>query len=400
MWVTLPPNLPVGSLRVSSRAQPEPDAGGDATDESSLPEPGPGPALPADNSVTTIIPIITPWPELDVDLLTPRPTGSSAERPEPGSASVADLVDPAVDDFDLGDDLADVPDILDLVGKPGTALARRPSTDIVRAGPTAIAEDSWNDSALPVLAGVGIGGRHVRASSRRVWVVVVAVLIGLGAIAAVPFVLTAGPEPAPQAVPDQLPTELDEPPAGFVPEPIVVISPEPLSTGRAATPKPTSTRTPTANATQAAQTTPNPPAPPPPPPFTTLTIEAESGQLTGSAWVSDGYSATASGGLIVRNLGNWGGTPGTLTLNEIVFPNQANYTVTIHFVHPNGETNRTAQVTVSGVATVTVNFTAQNNGCCFAQAVTINIPAGTRSIRFENPTGHAPSIDKVVITRT
>ena len=327
----------------------------------------------------------------------------SAERPEPGLASVADLVDPAVDGFDQGEDLADVPDvpdILDLVGKPGTALVRRPSASIVRAGPTAVAEDSWADSALPVLAGAGIGGRHVRSSSRRIWVVVIAVLIGLGAIAAVPFVLAAGPEPATQAVPDQLPTELDEPQAGFVPESIVVKSPEPLSTGRAATPKPTPTRTPTANATQAAQMTPSPPAPPPPPPFTILTIEAESGQLSGSAWVSDGYSATASGGLIVRNLGNWGGTPGTLTLNEIVFPNQANYTITIHFVHPNGETDRTAQVTVSGVATVTVNFTAQDNSCCFAQAVTINIPAGARSIRFENPTGHAPSIDKVVITRT
>jgi hypothetical protein len=386
---------------VSSRAQPEPDAGGDTTDESSLPEPGPKPELPADNSVTTIMSIITPWPELDVDVLTPRPVGSSAKRPEPGSASVEDLVDPAVDDSDPGDDLADVPDILDLVGKPGTALARRPSTDIVRVGPTAVAEDSWDDPALPVLAGVGIGGRHVRASSRRVWVVVVAVLIGLGAIAAVPFVLNAGPQrAAPQAVPDQLPTELDEPPAGFVPEPIVVKSPEPLSTGRAATPKPTPTQTPTANANQAAQTTTEPPAPPPPPPFTTLTIEAEGGQLTGSAWVSDGYSATASGGLIVRNLGNWGGTPGTLTLNGIVFPNQANYTITIHFVHPNGEANRTARVTVSEVPTVMVNFTAQNNGCCFAQAAIINIPAGTRSIRFENPTGHAPSIDKVVITRT
>ena len=400
MCVTLQPNLPVGSLRVSSRAQPEPDAGGDATDESPLPEPGPTPELPPDNSVTTIMSIITPWPELDVDVLTPRPSGSNAERPEPGSASVEDLVDPGVGDVDLGDDLSDVPDILDLVSKPGTALARRPSMDIVRAGPTAVAEDSWDDSALPVLVGAGVGGRHVRHSSRRVWVVVVAVLIGLGAIAAVPFVLNAGLQPTPQAVPDQLPTELDEPPDDSVPEPIVVKSPEPLSTGRAATPKPTPTRTPTANATQAAQTTAEPPAPPPPPPFTTLTIEAESGQLTGSAWVSDGYSATASGGLIVRNLGNWGGTPGTLTLNATVFPNQANYTITIHFVHPNGEENRTAQVTVSGVATVTVNFTAQNNGCCFAQAVTINIPAGTRSIRFENPTGHAPSIDKVVITRT
>jgi hypothetical protein len=129
-----------------------------------------------------------------------------------------------------------------------------------------------------------------------------------------------------------------------------------------------------------------------------LTIEAETGQLTGSAWVWDGYP-NASGGLIVRNLGNWGGTPGTLTLNEIVFPNEANYTITIHFVHPNGETNRSARVTVSGVPTVTVNFTAPDSSCCFTQAFTINIPAGTRSIKFENPETHSPSIDNVVITR-
>jgi hypothetical protein len=236
-----------------------------------------------------------------------------------------------------------------------------------------------------------------------VWLAVVGVLVGLGANAAVPFALSSQREDAPKAAPNQLPTEIDLPPSGFVPDPILSTSEVPLSTGQAATPAPTPKPT---QAQVAANATIGPPSmqaeqaspPAPPPPFEPLTLEAESGQTSGSAWTWDGYP-TASGGLIVRNLGNWGGTPGTVTLNNIVFPNQANYTITIYFVHPNGETNRSALVTVAGLDGVTVNFTAPDSQCCYTTAVTINIPGGTRSITFDNPTDHAPSIDKIVITR-
>ena len=101
---------------------------------------------------------------------------------------------------------------------------------------------------------------------------------------------------------------------------------------------------------------------------------------------------------LVRNLGNWGGTPGTLTLNGIVFPSDGNYTITIYYVHPDGETNRSARGGLRRRPVVTVNFVGNSN-CCLTTAVSIAIPGGTRSITFSNPISHAPSIDKVIISR-
>jgi hypothetical protein len=59
-----------------------------------------------------------------------------------------------------------------------------------------------------------------------------------------------------------------------------------------------------------------------PPPFAPVTFEGENGTLTGSAGIWDGYP-NASGGRIVRNLGNWGGTPGTLTITGVNIPSTA-----------------------------------------------------------------------------
>jgi hypothetical protein len=271
------------------------------------------------------------------------------------------------------------------------------TAEFARLGPVAVAEDSWDEPPPPIAA----GGRHIGPPSRRLWFAVVGVLMGLGAIAAVPFALSSQPQNSSRAAPDELPTELDVPPSGFVPGLATATTAVPMPTGQAATPAPTLQTTQaqvTVNSASSSTQPAQPTTPAAPPPFAPLTIEAESGQLAGSAWVWNGYP-NASGGLIVRNLGNWGGTPGTLTLSGVVFPNQATYTITIYFVHPNGEVNRSAVVTVSGVPSVTVNFTAPNSECCFTQPVSMTIPAGTRSITFENPTSHAPSIDKIVITR-
>jgi len=349
-------------------------------DESSVPEQRSTPEHLVDNTVTRIMPIIAPWPKPGAEPPTPSPPTPRAV----GAAPVA----PRSDASDPVEPDADVSDMVDVPATPGTAvvLARRHSTDVVRAGPTAIAEDSWDAPPAPVLDASSLSGRHARMPSRRTWIALVAVLVGLGAVVGVPFVLSSQPEagPAAAAAPDESPTELDEPPPGFVPDPTYLQSAAPLSTGGAATPA----RSPSTQAqlpNPAAQNTTT--APDPPPPFAPLTIEAH-------IWVN---YADVQGLNLVRNLGNWGGTPGTLTLDGIAFPSQGSYTITIYYVHPDGETNRSAQVTVSGVEPVTVNFVGNSN-CCLTTAVTITVPAGTRSITFSNPTSHAPSIDKVIIT--
>src|SRR4029077_9982448 len=87
-------------------------------------------------------------------------------------------------------------------------------------------------------------------------------------------------------------------------------------------------------------------SPPAPPPFAPVTFEGENGTLAGSAGIWDGYP-NASGGRVARNLGNWGGTPGTLTITGVNIPSTGAYTITIYFVHIDGEINRAATVTVS-----------------------------------------------------
>jgi hypothetical protein len=376
---------PVGCGRVSRRAQPGPDNGQELRpdDESAVPEQRSTPESLGDNTVTRIMPVIAPWPDTGAE---PPPT-----PPAVGSARV--------------ETRSHVSDVVDVPATPGTAvgLTARHTSDVVRPGPTAFAEDSWDDTPEPVPDASSLAGRRAQMPSRRTWVVLVAVLIGLGAVAAVPFVLSSQPKAPLAAPPDGSPTALDELPPGFVPDPSFAQSTAPLAVGGSATPAPSQSpsQSPSPSQGQAANpTTESTTGSVDAPPFEPLTIEAETGTTTGIAHIWEGYP-NASGGNMVRNLGNWDhpSGPGTLTLNEIVFPNDAEYTFTIYFAHPNDEDDRSALVTVLGLDGVWVNFTAVGPDCCYVTAVTIAVSAGTRSITFSNETGHSPSIDVVVITR-
>jgi hypothetical protein len=200
-----------------------------------------------------------------------------------------------------------------------------------------------------------------------------------------------------------LPTALDQPAGTAGTASGTSAVPTPIATAAAAAPSPSATATTGAAEPTGGQptgttgTTSNPP-PPPEPGFTPVTFEAENGTRTGSATIWDGYP-NASGGRLVRNIGNWGGTPGTLRINNVNIPTTGAYTITIYFVHPDGETNRSATMTVSGNAAVTVNFTG-NATCCLTKVVSnVTIAAGSHTITFANPIGHAPSIDRIVVSR-
>ena len=374
---------PVGCGRVSRRAQSESDDGHEfgRDDESAIPEQRSTSESLVDNTVTRIMPIIAPWPDPGRPAhsaagrgqraggVPPRRSGRSMYRPRPVRQSSSPRATPPTSSA------RDQPRSPRIPGRAATGHARR-----LEPGRTALAQ-------MP---------------SRRTWVVLVAVLIGLGAVIAVPFVLSSQPE-APLAVAvDGSPTALDEPPPGFVPSPAYLQSAAPSRPAprrecrRLATPAPSPAAAPSQG--QAASPTAQSTSPPDAPPFEPLTIEAESGTTTGSAHIWVDYVGV-SGLNLVRNLGNWGGEPGTLTLSGIVFPSDGNYTITIYFVHPDGETNRSAQMTVSGVElVVTVEFVGDPN-CCQVTEVNVAIPEGTRSITFANEVSHSPSIDKIVIAR-
>jgi hypothetical protein len=235
--------------------------------------------------------------------------------------------------------------------------------------------DSWEEHGAPEPILEAYEGRRRAASSTspRMWFILAAVLIGLGAVVAIPLALVAGrdrPEPAVAAetTTGSRPTSADgtTPGAGLVP-----------ATGASA--RPTTTRPPAATV-----------------PAFLVTLEAEGAVLAGSARVTS-YD-NASGGRIVRNVGLWDARPGTVKFS-VTLPSAGSYVITMWYVHLDGEQTRSAQISVSGAGTVTRAFTGSATCCESASLAPMSLAAGLHTVTIGNPTGHAPSIDKIAIAR-
>jgi hypothetical protein len=131
-------------------------------------------------------------------------------------------------------------------------------------------------------------------------------------------------------------------------------------------------------------------------PPVTYEAEAAANTLAGSARVAS-YDG-ASGGRIVRNIGAWGGDPaGTLRFEGVTVPADGTYTLRLFHVNLNDEPSRTAVIAVSGGPSVVVTVSGGAT-CCATATVTIALRKGANQITFGNPNGHAPSIDKIVIS--
>jgi Carbohydrate binding module (family 35) len=341
----------------------------------------PAPAAAGD-AVTQIMPIIAAWPDPGEE--PPPPPNlwfAPIEAAEPAVRGVA-TVDTNASTVDESTET--------LIGE---VVDERPG----RPGPVALESDSWEDPAttVPRPEPAGPGGR---VGSPKLWIAVGVALAALIAAIAIPFALGGDDDPAPPEAAGR-PTALDEP--GQISAESSGPAATPLATAAAAAPSPspapqTSGPVPGEPAPTTPTSTANPPAPPPP--FAPVSFEAENGTRTGSATIWVGYP-NASGGQLVRNIGNWGGTAGTLRINNVNILSTGAYTITIYYVHPDGEVNRSATVTVSGNPALNVSFTG-NATCCQTKVLSnITISAGTHTITFANPTSHAPSIDRVVISR-
>lgn len=163
-------------------------------------------------------------------------------------------------------------------------------------------------------------------------------------------------------------------------------SPSGLATRAAPPPVPTPTPTPTTTRPVAR--------------FGPVTIEAEApGNVTGgSAWVEE-YPG-ASGGAVVRNLGDWGDRRGDgfLRFTGITVPADGTYTVKFFFVNIDNERTRTAVITVPGQDPQSVSVEGGAT-CCTAASVRVTLRKGTNTVTFGNSRGHAPSIDRIVLSQ-
>jgi hypothetical protein len=130
----------------------------------------------------------------------------------------------------------------------------------------------------------------------------------------------------------------------------------------------------------------------------TYLADGPANTLFGSARIQT-YPGTTDG-VIVHTLGNWGPDigAGALRVNDVVVPATGAYALTLYYVLPNSEPIRSVVITASGSASVSVTV-AGNAICCSWQMVRVDLNKGTNSITFSNPVGHAPAIDKIVISQ-
>ncbi len=266
-------------------------------------------------------------------------------------------------------------------GGPATRVSEPVTRDIDadpvgRQAPPPVGADDAGDPPEP--------RRHTTATARRRWLVVALVVTALGAAVAVPLLRSSSPpRPGSPAMP------ATSGPAGVAAEdPSIDAGADPSPAP--ATPPPSSAP-PRAAPSKAARV----PAPRPAP--VTYEAEAAGNYLDGTAQVAD-YPG-ASGGRIVRNIGNWRGVRkvGSLRFAGVTAPATGTYVLTFFSVHLDGEPTRTAVITVSGSPSVTVSVSGSAT-CCAATRLRITLQRGANTITFTNPTGHAPSIDKIVIS--
>jgi hypothetical protein len=250
----------------------------------------------------------------------------------------------------------------------------------------------WTDAPRPVgpepVDGRGRRRRNLAGPADRSWMVAAAIVMGLGVAVGVPL-LAAGHPTRP----------------GLPPVPVVsgAAGAPVLAGSDDASPSPTVSPLPEGSPTPSPRPVPSKtatraPAPPPPAP---RTYEAEdpANELGGTARLED-YPG-ASGGLIVRNIGNWRGSDdvGWLRFTNVLAPRTGTYVLTLFYVHLDDATSRTAVIGVSGSAPVSITVDGSAT-CCAAARLQIVLQRGVNTVTITNPDGHAPSIDKIVISGT
>ena len=301
---------------------------------------------------------------------------------------------------------ADLPAGRHVSGEPDEWGAEPPSVPRPRTpppaehlGPDLLDEDTWETIEPDPTGETYQGRRRANLPSRRRSLLVALIIAGLAAVVLIPLTMTsllgvndaAGPATTEPVVP---------PAEGGPLEPPVLTPDSPPPTSITVTPATTAPPPPRTTRRARPTTTSRPPNPPPPQPFGPVSVEAEGSSVTrgGSAIVWD-YD-DASGGRIVGRIGDWDQPqgPGSVRFNDVAIPTNGTYTIRIHYVHVDGERDRTGIVSVSGIDPITTSFRGSSD-CCDVKTLTVTLGAGSHTITISNPGGHGPAIDRIVISR-
>lgn len=132
---------------------------------------------------------------------------------------------------------------------------------------------------------------------------------------------------------------------------------------------------------------------PPPPTGNAVSYEAEAPANTiGGGAVVSGCS-TCSGGQKVGYLG--GG--GFVQFNNVTATSAGLYNLTIYYVDGDG-CCRPAYLSFNGGTGVLMDFHGNGNwGSVQSMQIPVQLQAGNNTIKFDNPTGYAPDVDRIVV---
>jgi hypothetical protein len=114
----------------------------------------------------------------------------------------------------------------------------------------------------------------------------------------------------------------------------------------------------------------------------------------------------ASGKRVVTRIGDWTDSDqseannGTLSFEAVTVPATAEYTLTVFYTFLEDDPRRSAVITVNHSARVTVTFDRPDACCPSSAKISIALKRGVNTILFSNSVGHAPAIDKIVISRS
>ncbi len=127
------------------------------------------------------------------------------------------------------------------------------------------------------------------------------------------------------------------------------------------------------------------------------TYEAESAYNTfsGAAYYIP-RNPDFSSGACVTGVGM--GAANTLQFNQVAAPSNGLYEVDIYYAC---SSNRTAQLNVNGGTATNLSFAATGSDTSNVSSLTVYVPllAGGNTLTFGNPTGLAPSFDRIVVSR-
>lgn len=125
--------------------------------------------------------------------------------------------------------------------------------------------------------------------------------------------------------------------------------------------------------------------------------EADTTTVGGSAWVYP--YPNASGGHLVRNVGDWHSRrgPGWLRFNAVAVPVDGTYALTIHAAHLDGEPARTVVIATDSGGSHTI-VVAAGSRCCATVTVPVRLRKGANRVTLSNSRGRAPAIDRIVVS--